>query len=141
MGQAFGGPVGAGIGAIGGLATAGVDYAMSEGVFNPAHQQLRDELVAKQSDGLIMSGNGLDFIRNGQSITLKKLVGNASSISRRASLLAEFGYSVDIHEGNCQTIINAGGPLQISNLSIGGTAPIEAKRYAKQLFERGVKLV
>ena len=88
-----------------------------------------------------MSGNGLDFIRNGQSITLKKLVGNASSISRRASLLAEFGYSVDIHEDNCQTIINAGGPLQISNLSIGGTAPIEAKRYAKQLFERGVKLI
>lgn len=141
MGQAFGGPLGAGIGAVGGLATAGVDYAMSEGVFNPASQHLKDELVAKQSDGLIIAGNGLDFLRNGQRITLKKLVGNDSSISRRASLLAEFGYSVDVHETNCQPIINAGGPLQISNLSIGGTAPIEAKRYAKQLFERGVKLI
>ena len=141
MGQAFGGPVGAGIGAVGGLASAGVDYAMSEGVFNPASQHLKDELVAKQSDGLIIAGNGLDFIRNGQSITLKKLVGNDSSVSRRSSLLAEFGYSVDVHESNCQAIINAGGPLQISNLSIGGTAPIEAKRYAKQLFERGVKLI
>ena len=55
--------------------------------------------------------------------------------------MGEFGYQVDIYEVNCQTIINAGGPLQISNLSIGGTAPIEAKRYAKQLFERGVKLI
>ena len=114
---------------------------MSEGVFNPASQHLKDELVAKQSDGLIIAGNGLDFIRNGQPITLKKLVGNDSSVSRRSSLLAEFGYSVDMYESNCQAIINAGGPLQISNLSIGGTAPIEAKRYAKQLFERGVKLI
>ena len=141
MGQAFGGPVGAGIGAVGGLASAGVDYAMNEGIFNPAHQQLKDELVAKQSDGLIIAGNGLDFIRNGQSITLKKLVGNQSSVVRRSSLMSEFGYQVDIYEDNCQFVINAGGPLQISNLSIGGTAPIEAKRYAKQLFERGVKLI
>lgn len=141
MGQAFGGPVGAGIGAVGGLASAGVDYAMNEGIFNPAHQQLKDELVAKQSDGLIMSGNGLDFIRNGQLITLKEMVGNQSSVARRSSLMSEFGYQVDIYEDNCQYVINAGGPLQISNLTIGGTAPIEAKRYAKQLFERGVKLI
>lgn len=141
MGQAFGGPVGAGIGAVGGLATAGIDYAMNEGVFNPASQHLKDELVAKQSDGLIISGNGLDFIRNGQSITLKKMVGNQSSVARRSSLMSEFGYQVDIYEDNCQSVINAGGPLQISNLTIGGTAPIEAKRYAKQLFERGVKLI
>ena len=141
MGQAFGGPVGAGIGAVGGLASAGIDYAMNEGVFNPASQHLKDELVAKQSDGLIISGNGLDFIRNGQSITLKKMVGNQSSVARRSSLMSEFGYQVDIYNDNCQSVINAGGPLQISNLSIGGTAPIEAKRYAKQLFERGVKLI
>ena len=141
MGQAFGGPVGAGIGAVGGLATAGIDYAMNEGVFNPASQHLKDELVAKQSDGLIIAGNGLDFIRNGQSITLKKMVGNQSSVARRSSLMSEFGYQVDIYEDNCQSVINAGGPLQISNLTIGGTAPIEAKRYAKALFERGVKLI
>ena len=98
-------------------------------------------MVAKQSDGLIIAGNGIEFIRNGQSITLNKLVGNQSSVARRSSLMGEFGYQVDIYEDNCQSIINAGGPLQISNLSIGGTAPIEAKRYAKQLFERGVKLV
>lgn len=69
------------------------------------------------------------------------MVADDATVSKRSSILERYGMVVNKAVADCQSLINAGGPLQISNLSIGGTAPIEAKRYAKQLFERGVKLI
>lgn len=132
---------GAGIGVVSGALGGIASYALSEGVFNPKIQGLKDALVSKQSDGLIISGSGFDAIFHGSPPRLIGMTADDATVSKRSSILERYGMVVNKAVADCQSLINAGGPLQISNLTIGGTAPIEAKRYAKQLFERGVKLV
>lgn len=132
---------GAGVGFISGALGGVASYALSEGLFNPQTQGLKDALVSKQSDGLIISGAGYDAIFKGSPPRLISMVADDATVSKRSSILERYGMAVNKAVADCQSLINAGGPLQISNLTIGGTAPIEAKRYAKQLFERGVKLI
>ena len=132
---------GAGVGFVSGALGGVASYALSEGLFNPQTQGLKDALVSKQSDGLIISGAGYDAIFKGSPPRLISMVADDATVSKRSSILERYGMVVNKAVADCQSLINAGGPLQISNLTIGGTAPIEAKRYAKQLFERGVKLI
>ena len=136
------GPAGIAAGAGLGLGTSLLSAGLSQYVWNPAVQEAQDVLVSKQSSGLLVSGaNYIDVIFLGRSPRLVKMIADSASINRRSSVLGRFGYSVNTVYDSCQSLINSGGPLQISNLSIRGNAPAEAKQYVKALFERGVKLV
>lgn len=136
------GVVGAAAGAGLGLSASLISAGMSQFVWNPLTQEAQDTLVSKQSDGLLMSGAAvIDIIYRGRCPRLIKMIADTPSITRRSSVLSRYGYAVNTAYESCQSLINSGGPLQISNLSIRGNAPAEAKQYVKALFERGVKLV
>lgn len=136
------GPAGIAAGAGIGLGTSLLSAGLNQFVWNPAIQEAQDTLVSKQSSGLLVSGaNYIDTIFLGRSPRLVKMIADSASINRRSSVLGRYGYSVNTAYDSCQSLINSGGPLQISNLSIRGNVPVEAKQYVKALFERGVKLV
>lgn len=141
-GTAGGGIAGAAAGAGLGLGSSLLSAGLNQYVWNPAIQEAKDTLVSKQSDGLLMSGAAvIDIIYRGRCPRLVKMIADSASINRRSSVLGRYGYSVNTAYDSCQSLINSGGPLQISNLSIRGNVPVEAKQYVKALFERGVKLV
>lgn len=141
-GVSGGGAVGAAAGSALGATSSLISAGLSQYVWNPAIQEAQDVLVSKQSSGLLISGSAVvDTIFHGTCPKLIKMVADDASISRRSSVLGRYGYSVNTAYDSCQSLINSGGPLQISNLSIRGNAPVEAKQYVKALFERGVKLV
>lgn len=136
------GPAGIAAGAGMGLGTSLLSAGLNQFVWNPAIQEAQDNLVSKQSDGLLVSGsNYIDVIFKGRSPRLVKMIADSASINRRSSVLGRYGYSVNTAYDSCQSLITSGGPLQISNLSIRGNVPVEAKQYVKALFERGVKIV
>lgn len=136
------GPAGIAAGAGLGLGSSVLSAGLSQYLWNPAIQEAQDTLVSKQSSGLLVSGsNYIDVIFKGRTPRLVKMIADSASINRRSSVLGRYGYSLNVAYDSCQSLINSGGPLQISNLSIRGNAPTEAKQYVKALFERGVKLV
>lgn len=52
-----------------------------------------------------------------------------------------YGAHVTEPMSSCQSLINTGGPLQIVNMTVGGSIPVEAKEYMKTMFANGVRLV
>lgn len=136
------GIAGAAVGAASGAGMSLVGAGLNQWVFNPMTQSAKDELVSKQSDGLLISGASyIDTIYHGRVPRLVLMLADSASSSRRSMVCSRYGYQVNTVYSSCQSLINSGGALQISGLSIRGSAPTEAKQYVKSLFERGVKLV
>jgi hypothetical protein len=136
------GAMGIAAGAVSGAGLALGGAALNQFVFNPMQQESKDALVAKQSAGLLLSGSSiLDIIWHGRAPRLVRLKADDATISRWKSKTTRFGYECNVNYDSCQSLIATGGPLQISNLTISGDAPSEAKVYIKSLFERGVNLI
>lgn len=142
-GTSGGGAAGAVAGAVVGLGTSLVGAGLNQYVFNPMIQGAKDTLVSKQSSGLLMSGAAVyDIIVYGRCPRLIKMTGDTESIQRRSEMLSRYGCTLDLVYDSCESLINAGGPLQIQDLTVGGkNVPVEAKVYIKSLFARGVNIV
>ena len=141
-GTSGGGAIGAAAGATLGLATSLIGAGLNQHVFNPMQQEAKDSLVSKQSSGLLLSGATIiDTIFHGKTPRLARLRTDDATVTRWMSKTTRFGYECNVNYDSCQSLVTAGGPLQISNLTISGDAPSEAKVYIKSLFERGVNLI
>ena len=141
-GTSGGGGIGAAAGATIGLATSLIGAGLNQHVFNPMVQEAKDALVSKQSSGLLLSGATIfDTIQHGRAPRMVKLVADTVSVERRTSKLARYGYECDVSYDSCQSLVTAGGPLQITDLTVSGKIPSEAKVYIKSLFARGVNII
>lgn len=146
---AIGGPIGvAGGAALGAVTSSGaglLNTATTYGVsskYNDVFQDITDYRMAHQSNGLLMSGTGFDNARFGNSeIKLVKLVPDSYSVDVRAVDIEMYGVHVSEPVTSTQSLINAGGPLQIANLTVTGSIPVEAKQYFRERFAGGVRIV
>ena len=145
----LGGPVGTLGGAlIGGASSiisgtigAAADYAVTT-KYNDVFQDITDYRIAHQSNGLIMSGTGFDSTRFGFSnITLVKLSADAYSTEQRTNDISLYGVHVSEPKDSCQSLIDAGGPVQIDNAVVTGSIPVEAKQYIRQRLSQGVRMI
>ena len=145
----LGGPVGTLGGAlIGGASSvisgtigAAADYALTT-KYNDVFQDITDYRMAHQSNGLIMSGTGFDSVRFGnRQIMLVKMTTDAYSQEQRANDISLYGVHVSEPMESCQQLVTAGGPLQITNVTVKGSIPVEAKQYIRQRLAQGVRMI
>lgn len=144
-----GGIAGAGTGAVVGAATSMVsnyltaesNYAISQ-KYNAKFQSITDYRMKHQTNGLIMLGSGFDVCDHGtDGIRLIRMDNDEYSQGVRARDIEIYGAHVSEPTASCQSLVEAGGPLQIDNLEVGGAIPTPAKDYLRRRFSQGVRMV
>ena len=134
------GKMGAGIGAAGSIVSSVATYAMSQ-YYAPQLQKLEDTSHALQLDGLLIPGTGFDFQYFGSAIQFVKMTWDSYSIDVRNNDIELNGCHVNEPKAYCQDLLNAGGPLQIINLTVNGTMPNVAKEYIRNRLANGVRII
>lgn len=140
------GAVGAGVGALtmGAVQAmgAGINYGFKEKIVNPEMQGLKDQLHARQAEGLVASGIGFDWIFKGYEnphIAVIKVDDYSAAIFDND--IEIYGVHCQEATADCQSLIEAGGPLLITGLDVGGEIPPAAKQAMSDMFAKGVRLV
>lgn len=140
---------GALIGAAAGAGMAGLRYGM-EGYFNDRLQDAKDQLYANQTGNLILSGGSRYYLVHSELTGQKNLHGvcvvaltmDAVSQAEYESDMELNGYPVQFTAPSCTALIDAGGPLRISDLKVGGAGvTFNAIESIKDMFTRGVYIV
>lgn len=109
--------------------------------FNSEYQKWEDYAHAHQIDNIVTSGAGTDNIFYGRPIGLVCMRSDDYSVQQRNTDISMYGAHVTEPLSSCQSIVEAGGPLQITNMTVGGDIPVEAKEYIRAMFSNGVRLV
>lgn len=139
-GVALGAAVGAGSSIIGSaIGTAG-EYAIS-GIANDKMMDATLRQKAQQTSYMTMPSAGQDWVYNGHVPQLIPFQWDDYSITQRAQDMQLYGAHVDEPRTSCQDLLMAGGPLQIANLVVTGSVPVQAKTYIKQRLANGVRIV
>lgn len=135
---------GAGYGAIIGMAgqAAGAigDYYIT-GITNDRTMDNTLDYMAQKTAAMTLPSSGIDWIVHGRRPMIVRLRWDQYSIDQRENDLLMYGARVHETHDNCQSIIEAGGPLQINNLNVTGSIPVQAKNYFRRRFSDGVKIV
>lgn len=150
MGAAVGGPVGAIGGAVlgaGASAVTGIISTVAEqsyltGTYDSTMQTMLDYQAANQADGLLMAGTGFDVVRFGQhGMYLTHMVTDAYSKAQRDKDIELYGVHVSEPMESCADLIQAGGPLLIEKLVVGGPIPVEAKAFIRTRLSQGARII
>ena len=123
------------------LIGASGNYLANKFWFNGEYQKWSDYRAARQTDNLLTTGSGPDNIYYGTDITLLAMDNDDYSVEQRNNDISLYGCHVDEPMTSCQSLVEAGGPLQITNLTVGGDIPVQAKEYIREMFSNGVRLV
>lgn len=145
---AIGGPVGVAGGAViggvssvvGGIIGTAGEYAIS-GVTNDKLLDATIRQKAQQTNGLMLPSSGTDWVNFGAMPMLIPLQWDDYSITQRSQDMSLYGAHVDEPRTSCQSLLTAGGPLQIVNCTVTGAVPVQAKRYIKERLSNGVRIV
>lgn len=146
---ALGGPIGLLGGALlggvtsaaGGVLSTAANYAIGM-KYNDKFNDLSDYAYSHQTAVNLLPGGTFDILRNGiEGFWLVKMKTDDYSNNQRTNDIALYGVHVEEPMGSCQSLVNAGGPLQITNLTVTGGIPVEAKQYFRDRFARGVRIV
>ena len=148
MGSA-GGPIGMAVGAVVGAVTSAVgNYLTTEATYdissryNDKFMKLSDYAHAKQTSVNLMPSGSFDPLTNGvNGFNLIRMTKDSYSVNQRANDIEMYGVNVEEPTTSCQSLVNAGGPLQIVNLTVTGNIPVEAKQYFRGILGRGVRIV
>lgn len=138
------GPQGLIIGAAGGLISGLTGYGVEMLYQNDEEQRIEDRLQASQPSSLILSSNALLGVMRGYGYCIKEIDPDAYSAGQIASTRTQFGISVDELVTSCDTFIRTSAPTgyyNIQNLIISGDIPVSAKRWIREKFRAGVRLV
>lgn len=137
------------LGGIAGFLTGGhkqtlsslAEYRVSE-QYNDRFQAISDYSAANQTNTNLLPSGTFDVLRNGiGGIWLVKMTKDSYSLTQRANDIAMYGVNVSEPKTSCQTLIDTGGPLQITNLTVGGSIPPQAKNHFRNAFAGGVRIV
>lgn len=146
---ALGGPLGIlGGGLIGGLGSAVSGTMNTEMLYNynkkynDKIQNINDYATSNQASVQLVSGSGTDFcVSPYKGMTLIKMVNDTYSMQQRENDLQIYGCTVSEPRPSCQSLVEAGGPLQIDNLVVTGDIPSNAKTYLRERFSQGVRII
>lgn len=119
---------------------ATIDYGMASW-FNDRTMDNTLAYMAQKTAAMTLPSSGTDWLIYGRTPSLVTLVWDQYSIDQRENDLLMYGARVHETHDNCQSIIDAGGPLQINNLNVTGSIPVQAKNYFRRRFSDGVKIV
>ena len=122
------------------IGTAG-NYAMDTMYFNREFQRWEDYRAAMQTDNILTQGNSADIAFHGAPLSIVCMSSDDYSRTQRDTDISMYGCHVCEPKTSCQSIVEAGGPLQITNLTVGGDIPVQAKEYMRVMFSNGVRLV
>lgn len=123
-----------------GIAGSAIDY-VSAGYFNDKSMNTTLDYMGMKTGSMILPASGLDWILHGRMPMIVRLRWDDYSIQQRENDLLTYGAHVQETYESCQSLIDAGGPLQINNLNVTGTIPVQAKNYFRRRFSDGVKIV
>lgn len=146
---AIGGPLGMAGGAlVGGIGSAvsgtlgtTMTHAYMTGAYDDRMQDMLDTQHAKQSDTMLLQGNGFDAVINGvQGPAIIMMTYDEYSITQWENNIAIYGATVSEPRTSCTSLIRAGGPLRIDNLEVTGDIPNPARAYIRDAFRKGVIL-
>ena len=147
---ALGGPLGIAGGAlmgalgnaIGGTMSTEMTYNYQKNTYNDQIQRITDYATSNQASVQLITGSGTDFcVSPYKGMTLIKMDNDDYSVSQRANDLSIYGCTVSEPKTSCQSLIQAGGPLQIDNLIVTGAIPSHAKAYLRDRFAKGVRII
>ena len=147
---AMGGPMGIAGGALlgavgsflgGTISTEGI-YNYEKNTYNDRIQRINDYATSHQASVQRITGSGTDFcVTPYKGMTLIKMENDDYSVLQREHDLTLYGCTVSEPTGSCQSLIQAGGPLQIDNLIVTGDIPSHAKAYLRDRFAKGVRII
>ena len=133
--------IGAGAGAIAGMAGAAASSLIDYAVINPEVQRFQDRLHAKQTAGILISGSAMAVFAHGTVPMIASMSPDTYSAGLIAAERAQKGIAVDEESSACGTEIGLGsGYWQIAELVVGGQIPVQAKAYIAARFAAGVRL-
>lgn len=137
---AMGAKVGGASSAAGGIVGTVGDYFIT----GWANDKMMDATIrqkAQQTSYLTLPSEGQDWCIFGHAPQLVPLEWDSYSTEQRAQDIALYGAHVEEPRTSCQSLLIAGGPLQIVNCTVTGSVPPEAKRYIKDRLASGVRII
>ena len=150
MGAMVGGPagalagaaIGAGASALTGAITTSATYAYQTGEYADRMQSISDYQASHQVNSILLNGGSFDSLFNGSGgVSLVKLKKDDYSLRQRQNDISLYGVNVSEPLTSSQSLIDAGGPLQITNLTVRGNIPVQAKQYFRNRFTKGVRII
>lgn len=134
--------MGAGMGAVIGIAGSLANYAYESAVYNDRMMDIYDYQASHQQSTILLHGSGVSVMNNEvYNPSIVEYTYDDYSLTQRANDLELYGCHVSEPMESCQSLIDAGGPLQIDNLVVRGDIPVKAKQYIKQRLANGVRIV
>lgn len=142
LGMAAGALIGGVTSALGGALSTGANYAYQTGAYADEMQRISDYSASNQTNTINIPGGSWDFFTNGIfGIHLVKMDKDEYSVTQRDNDIELYGVNVSEPMESCQALVNAGGPLQITNLTVTGNIPVEAKQFFRTRLSKGVRMI
>jgi len=142
VGMLTGAAIGAGASALTGAITTSATYAYQTGEYADRMQSISDYQASHQANSILLNGGSFDSLFNGSGgVSLVKLKKDDYSLRQRQNDISLYGVNVSEPITSCQSLIDAGGPLQITNLTVRGNIPVQAKQYFRNRFTKGVRII
>ena len=142
VGMLVGALIGAGTSAFTGALSTGANYAYQTGSYADEMQSISDYKASHQANSVLINGGGWDVLHNGiGGVSLVHMVKDDYSLEQRQNDIDLYGVNVSEPMESVQELVDAGGPLQVSNLTVRGNIPVEAKQYFRNRFTKGVRMI
>ena len=138
------GPQGLVIGTLGGMVGGLTSYGVEMLYQNDEEQRLEDRLQANQPSSLILSSNSILSMLRNYGFRIKSVVPDSYSATQITNTRAQFGVSVDELLSSCDTLIRTTSPTgyyNIQNMIVNGNVPVSAKKWIREKFRSGVRLI
>ena len=124
------------------LISTGASYAYQTGSYADEMQRISDYKASHQANNLILNGGSFDCCFNGiEGIAIVHMRKDEYSVTQRDNDIELYGVNVSEPMESCQALVNAGGPLQITNLTVTGNIPVEAKQFFRTRLAKGVRMI
>lgn len=142
IGTIVGGLVGAAGGALAGAISTGGNYEFQTNTKNDQMQAVSDYAASRQFSTQLLAGSGFDFLETPyKGLKVVVMEWDSYSQEQRSNDITMYGANVSEPTSSCQSLVDAGGPLQIVNLVVRGDIPVQAKQYFRQRFAQGVRII
>lgn len=138
------GPAGLIAGTVGGAAGGLISYGVEMLYQNDEEQRLEDRLQANQPSSMILSSDSQLSIFRDYGISIRKIIPDDYSSEQIIATRNQFGISVDELMPSCDTLIRTVSPTgyyNIQNLIVNGNVPVSAKKWIREKFRSGVRLI
>lgn len=139
------GPGGLLIGGVGGAVGGTTNYLVETLWQNDKEQEILDRMKANQSPNILMSGSScIELVAHNTMIALYEFVPDDYSDQQIIATRNQFGISVDELTPSCDSLIRSTSPTgyyNIQNMIVNGNVPVSAKKWIREKFRSGVRLI